>query len=380
MWVVVYRTDAGEGPGSEKNIRNRLWVRRDGTVVRQEVLLGDHSLLFKRMSEKDAAALRDEHKEFQRQQPRSATMIEFDLVVRRYGRTVAVNGLTLTIPRGELFALLGPNGAGKTTAIRMLVGLLQPDSGHVRVCGVDCSRKPREASSHLGYVPDEQYLYEKLSGRELLEFAARDARSGPGHDPRSHRPRDGALRAGRASSTTSRKPTRTACGSGWCSPSPCCTTRRCLVVDEPMVGLDPRSARVVKDLLRAEAAAGKTVLMSTHTLAVAEEIADRIGILNRGQLDFLGTLAELRQELSAPQQALEHLFLELTNGHASSTGGTCPMSTEELRLMTTAAAAVPVPACLRRKPNREDSCVWSGGSCGRSSPRDLPPPACAMRW
>ncbi|MGP0070770.1 MAG: ABC transporter ATP-binding protein, partial [Bryobacteraceae bacterium] len=99
-------------------------------------------------------------------------MIEFDLVVRRYGRTLAVNGLTLTITPGELFALLGPNGAGKTTAIRMLVGLLRPDSGQVRVCGVDCSRKPREASSHLGYLPDEQYLYEKLSGRELLEFAA----------------------------------------------------------------------------------------------------------------------------------------------------------------------------------------------------------------
>ena len=153
-----------------------------------------------------------------------------------------------------------------------------------------------------------------------------------------------------------------------------------LVVDEPMVGLDPRSARVVKDLLRAEAAAGKTVLMSTHTLAVAEEIADRIGILNRGQLDFLGTLAELRQELSAPHQALEHLFLELTNGHASPGTPCTPGSAGGTSLMTTAAAPAPASACLRRKPSREDSCAWSGGSCGRSSPRDLPLPACATRW
>ncbi len=304
--MVVYRSDTSEGPGSEKNIRNRLWVRRDGTVVRQEVFLGDHSLLFMRMPEKDAAELRDEHQGIPEAAPGSATMIEFDLVVRRYGRTVAVSGLTLTIPRGELFALLGPNGAGKTTAIRMLVGLLQPDSGHVRVCGVDCSRKPREASSHHG-----------LRARRAIPL--REA----------FRPRAPGIRRPRCTVWTGPRPAIA---------SPARRERfelagfldnltetyshgmrqrlvfaiallhdpQVLVVDEPMVGLDPRSARVVKDLLRAEAAAGKTVLMSTHTLAVAEEIADRIGILNRGQLDFLGTLAELRQELSAPHQALEH--------------------------------------------------------------------------
>jgi ABC-2 type transport system ATP-binding protein len=244
-------------------------------------------------------------------------MIEFDQVLRRFGRTLAVNRLTLTIPQGELFALLGPNGAGKTTTIRMLVGLLQPDSGQVRVCGVDCSRNPREASSRLGYVPDEQFLYEKLSGRELLQFAAEMH----GLDRATTRDR------------ISRETERFELGNfldnltetyshGMRQRLTFATALlhdpQVLVVDEPMVGLDPRSARVVKDLLRAEAAAGKTVLMSTHTLGVAEEIADRIGILNHGQLGFLGTLAELGQELSAPHQALEHLFLELTNGHAAS--------------------------------------------------------------
>ena len=243
-------------------------------------------------------------------------MIEYDLVVRRYGRTLAVNGLTLTIPRGELFALLGPNGAGKTTAIRMLVGLLRPESGHVRVCGIDCSRKPREACSHLGYVPDEQYLYEKLSGRELLEFTA------------EMHGLDRATTRARIARETERFELGGFLDNLTETYSHGMRQRlvfaiallhdpQVLVVDEPMVGLDPRSARVVKDLLRAEAEAGKTVLMSTHTLDVAEEIADRIGILNRGRLDFLGTLAELRQELSSPQQALEHLFLELTDGHAS---------------------------------------------------------------
>jgi ABC-2 type transport system ATP-binding protein len=247
-------------------------------------------------------------------------MIEFDSVVRRFGRTIAVSGISLTIPQGELFALLGPNGAGKTTTIRMLVGLLKPDSGSVRVCGIDCASNPREATSRLGYVPDEQYLYEKLSGRELLQFTAEmhGLDRATTHD-RIERETERFELAGfldNLTETYSHGMRQRLVFAMSLLHDP-----QVLIVDEPMVGLDPRSSRVVKDLLSAEAAAGKTVLMSTHTLAVAEEIADRIGILNHGQLDFLGTLAELRQELSAPHQALEHMFLELTNGHAANGEG-----------------------------------------------------------
>ena len=256
-------------------------------------------------------------------------MIEFDQVVRRYGRTVAVSGLTMTVPPGELFALLGPNGAGKTTAIRMLVGLLRPDSGHVRVCGVDCSRKPREASGLLGYVPDEQYLYEKLSGREILEFAAEmhglDRAATRARIARESERFELADFLDNLTETYSHGMRQRLVFAIALLHDP-----QVLVVDEPMVGLDPRSARVVKNLLRAAAAAGRTVLMSTHTLAVAEEIADRIGILNRGKLDFLGTLAELRQELSSPHQALEHLFLELTDGRAEPAGERESPEAEEL--------------------------------------------------
>ncbi len=244
-------------------------------------------------------------------------MIEFEQVVRRFGRTVAVKGLSLSIRPGELLALLGPNGAGKTTTIKMLVGLLQPDSGQVRVCGIDCSRRPRDAAARLGYVPDQHFLYDKLSGRELLQFA------GEMHGLKPTVVRDRIEREVERFELGGFLDNLTETYSHGMKQRLTFATvllhdPQVLVVDEPMVGLDPRSARVVKDLLRAEAAAGRTVLMSTHTLAVAEEIADRIGILNRGQLDFLGTVSELGHELSAPHQALEHLFLELTNGHAPS--------------------------------------------------------------
>jgi ABC-2 type transport system ATP-binding protein len=241
-------------------------------------------------------------------------MIQFDNVTRKFGPKVAVANLDLTIPSGELFAFLGPNGAGKTTAIRMLVGLLRPTVGTVSVCGFNSATEPREAVRRLGYVPDEVYLYEKLSGRELLEFvgemrglgreetAARIAREADVfslHDflddlteTYSHGMRQ---RLVFASALLHDPPV--------------------LVVDEPMVGLDPKSARLAKDLLRARASAGTTVFMSTHTLSVAEEIADRIGIIDRGHLDFLGTLAELREVMSQDHSSLEHLFLELTNSN-----------------------------------------------------------------
>ncbi|HUT10694.1 MAG TPA: ABC transporter ATP-binding protein [Thermoguttaceae bacterium] len=240
-------------------------------------------------------------------------MIQFDGVTRTYGRKVAVDQLTLTIRPGEVLALLGPNGAGKTTTIKLLVGLLRPSAGTVRVCDFDVGAQPRQAVRVLGYVPDEPYLYDKLSGREFLEFVAEMR----GLD----RPAVAASIARQCEYFDLKEflddlvetyshgmKQRLVFASALLHDPPV------LVVDEPMVGLDPRSMRIVKDLLRRRAAANKTVFMSTHTLAVAEEIADRIGIMNGGRLHFLGTVVELQEKLSSRQASLESLFLELTDG------------------------------------------------------------------
>jgi ABC-2 type transport system ATP-binding protein len=241
-------------------------------------------------------------------------MIRFDNVTRKYGPKLAVADLTLTVPAGELFAFLGPNGAGKTTAIKMLVGLLRPTAGSVSVCGCDTAAKPREAARYLGYVPDEPFLYDKLSGREFLDFVAR---------MRGLDRNETACRIARQSErfelgeflddlteTYSHGMRQRLAFAAALLHDPAV-----LVVDEPMVGLDPNGVRLVKDLLRAEASAGMTVFMSTHTLAIAEEIADRIGIIDRGRLNYLGTLGELCQATAADHRSLEHLFLELTENH-----------------------------------------------------------------
>lgn len=242
-------------------------------------------------------------------------MIEFQNITRRYGSKTAVSELNLTIPAGELFAFLGPNGAGKTTTIKMLVGLLRPNSGNVSVCGHDVVRTPREAAQLIGYVPDAAFLYDKLSGREFLEFVA-EMRGLDRHQT--------AERIARVSELFSLEPflndltetyshgmkQRLVFASALLHDPPV------LVVDEPMVGLDPKSARLAKDLLRARASAGTTVFMSTHTLPVAEEIADRIGIIDSGKLRFLGTVSQLQTELSLAQTSLERLFLQVTaNGN-----------------------------------------------------------------
>jgi ABC-2 type transport system ATP-binding protein len=210
-----------------------------------------------------------------------------------------------------LFAFLGPNGAGKTTTIKMLVGLLRPSSGQVRICGLDRNASPRETSRLLGYVPDEPYLYEKLTGREFLQFVAEMYGL------------DRAQVAGRIARETERFELADFLDELAESYSHGMKQRivfaaalvhdpQVLVVDEPMVGLDPRSARLTKDLLRASADAGVTVFMSTHTLDVVEELADRIGIINRGRLCFLGTVAELQHEQQAHDRSLEALFLQIT--------------------------------------------------------------------
>jgi len=248
-------------------------------------------------------------------------MIRFDNVTRNYGSKVAVADLALAVPPGELFAFLGPNGAGKTTAIKMLVGLLRPTAGRVFVCGCDTTLDPRQAARHLGYVPDEPYLYEKLSGREFLEFVAQMRGLGRPETARRIARQSDVFELGEflddlTETYSHGMRQRLVFAAALLHDPPV------VVVDEPMVGLDPKSVRLVKDLLRAQASAGAAVFMSTHTLSIVEEIADRIGIIDRGRLSFLGTLQELREAMASDHCSLEHLFLERTGNHNPSIPGT----------------------------------------------------------
>lgn len=237
-------------------------------------------------------------------------MIEIHRATRRYATKTAVRDLDLQIARGELFAFLGPNGAGKTTTIKMLVGLLQPTSGSIRIAGYDVVSQSREANLRIGYVPDEPYLYDKLSGREFLQFIG--DMYGLSKQETERRIEQQIEDFGLAEfvdhlaeSYSHGMKQRLVFASAFLH-SP-----EVLVVDEPMVGLDPRSMRLVKDLMRARARAGVTIFMSTHTLAIAEEIADRIGVITNGQLRFLGTVEDLRSHLSS-NDTLEQMFLTLT--------------------------------------------------------------------
>jgi ABC-2 type transport system ATP-binding protein len=243
-------------------------------------------------------------------------MIEIHRVTKKYGRKTAVDELDLHIPRGELFAFLGPNGAGKTTTIKMMVGLLRPTRGTVRIGDFDVVRQSGQANLHSGYVPDQPYLYEKLSGREFLWFVAELYGMPKATAARRIDEQIDAFRLSEfvddlAESYSHGMKQRLVFASSLVhDPS-------VLIVDEPMVGLDPRSMRLVKDLLRERVADGMTVFMSTHTLAIAEEIADRIGVISNGKLLYLGTVLQLREKLSS-DDSLEQLFLTLTQEETQS--------------------------------------------------------------
>ena len=223
-------------------------------------------------------------------------MIQFKHVTRTYGNRVAVNQLNLTVSPGEVLALLGHNGAGKTTSLKMLVGLLRPSEGTVSVGPYDVVSHAREASRLIGYVPDQPYLYDKLSGREFLEFIA-EMYGLSAVETRNAVDRDRLLGlSGGVDSSVA---------------AALIHQPEVLVVDEPMVGLDPHSIRLVKDLLREYVGLGKTVLMSTHMLSVAEEIADRVAVMKQGEMVFDGQLEKLREETSGAGDNLEKLFLTL---------------------------------------------------------------------
>ena len=252
----------------------------------------------------------------------SPPAILVDAVTKRYGNFTAVSELSLTIQPGELFAFLGPNGAGKTTSIKMIAGLLLPDAGGIEVCGHPMGRDGRLAKAQLAYVPDEPFLYEKLTGREFLDFTARMY----GLSPDVRRRRQNMLverleMAGfldkLAEGYSHGMKQRTVLAAALLHEP------RVLVIDEPMVGLDPRTVRTVKDLMRELIASGGTVFMSTHTLEVAEALADRIGIIHHGKLLAAGTLAELRSQ-AASRASLEDIFLGLTADRPGGSSETIP--------------------------------------------------------
>jgi len=237
-------------------------------------------------------------------------MIELSGVTKVYGSKRAVDGLDLRVRAGELYAFLGPNGAGKTTTIKMVCGLLQPTKGIVRVGGFEAASQ--SARQLVAYVPDQPYLYEKLTGREFLRFVV----DMYGLDRRASARRIGELvdifemgdYVDELSENYSHGMKQRVVFASALVHDP-----KVLIVDEPLVGLDPRSARIVKDLFVAQARSGVAVLMSTHLLSIAEELADTIGIIDRGRMLTTGTLAEIR-ERSQMHGPLEDLFLKLTGG------------------------------------------------------------------
>lgn len=243
-------------------------------------------------------------------------------VTKRYGTFTAVDNLTLEVPEGELFAFLGPNGAGKTTTIKLIAGLLLPDLGSVHVCGHRMGIDGRPAKAQLAYLPDQPFLYEKLTGREFLDFVAQmyelDRETFQARlDELTRRLEMGEFLDQLTESYSHGMKQRTALAAALLH------RPRVLVIDEPMVGLDPRTVRNVKNLMRESVRDGNAVFMSTHTLEVAEAVADRIGIINRGRLVAVGTLAELRAE-AAENATLEDIFLGLTGDQDDAVPETVP--------------------------------------------------------
>lgn len=238
-------------------------------------------------------------------------MIRVEHLTRHFGPKIAVDDLNLDIPFGTFFCFLGPNGAGKTTTIRILTGLLRPSSGRAIVGGYDIQQDPVNARRLIGYVPDHPFLYDKLTGREFMRFvaglyqlseAAFSERCMPLMELFEIAPVADQLIED-YSHGMRQKLSFASCF---------LHAPKIMIVDEPWVGLDPKNIRFVKDYLRQKCREeGLTVFMSTHTLSIAEEIADQIGIIHRGKLRFVGTVAEVKA-MSRTPGSLEDVFLEIT--------------------------------------------------------------------
>ena len=238
-------------------------------------------------------------------------MINIDNITKSYnGNYKAVDNLNLTINDGEIFGLLGPNGAGKTTTIKMMTGIISPTVGDIEINDISISKDPVEAKEQFGYVPDNPDMFLRLTGIEYLNFMA-DV-----YQVRSYE------RGEIIEDLAKRFEMETALGDKIQSYSHGMRQKiiimgvlihrpKVWILDEPMTGLDPKSAFILKEMMREHSDAGNTVLFSTHVLEVAEKICDRVGIINKGQLIFVGTLKELKEEFKATE-SLEDIFLELT--------------------------------------------------------------------
>ena len=241
-------------------------------------------------------------------------MIELSHLTKKFGDLVAVSDLTLQVARGQFFAVLGPNAAGKTTLLRVLAGLLKPTSGAARVAGFDIQADPLEARRRMAYVPDFPFLYEKLTPWEFFRFTGQIFQMSAGRLEESAReliPRFNLDEFARKSIDGLSHGTRQRVA----IVASLLHDPEVIIIDEPMVGLDPQHARVVKDVLKERTRRGCTVLLSTHQLSVAEEMADRVGILHQGRLVAVGALGELRRKASAGASGtLEQIFLNLTSG------------------------------------------------------------------
>jgi ABC-2 type transport system ATP-binding protein len=238
-------------------------------------------------------------------------MIQLQNVTKKFGGFTAVDNLTLTVPKGEFFGFLGPNGAGKTTTIKMIVGLFAPTSGSILVNGYDIVKQPTEAKQSIAYVPDIPFLYEKLTGLEFLYFIgglfkipkpALQSRVaelidhfeiGTWIDKRTEDCSQGMKQRITIAAALLHYP-------------------KTIIIDEPMIGLDPRSAKIVRDTLHMQSQSGVSILMSTHSLPVAEELCDRIGIINNGKLVFCDTREQLQFDKARFDGKFESVFLEVT--------------------------------------------------------------------
>ena len=237
-------------------------------------------------------------------------MIELEHLVKRFGDLVAVNDVTLKVSRGEFFAMLGPNAAGKTTTLKILAGLMKPSAGRACVAGFDVQEQPLEARRRMAFVPDFPFLYEKLTPNEFFRFTAQLFLMAETQMQKNLHELIGRFNleafANKAIEGLSHGTRQRVAIVSALLHDP-----EVFVIDEPMVGLDPQHARVVKDILKERAQAGMAVLLSTHQLSIAEEIAARIGIMNEGRLVAVGSREQLRRE-SGETGRLEDVFLALT--------------------------------------------------------------------